>query len=76
MPGYAAVVAEVAQKLGMTDGVFVGWSLGGHIVLEAHNLLPDAAGFVILAHRRWPSRRTWPTRFCRTRRWAPPLPRI
>lgn len=47
MPGYAAVVAEVAQKLGMTDGVFVGWSLGGHIVLEAHNLLPDAAGFVI-----------------------------
>jgi len=47
MPGYAAVVAEVAQKLGLTDGVFVGWSLGGHIVLEAHNLLPDAAGFVI-----------------------------
>jgi pimeloyl-ACP methyl ester carboxylesterase len=47
MPGYAAVVAEVAQKLGLTKGVFVGWSLGGHIVLEAHNLLPDAAGFVI-----------------------------
>jgi pimeloyl-ACP methyl ester carboxylesterase len=47
MPGYAAVVAEVAQKLGLTDGVFVGWSLGGHIVLEAVKLLPDAAGFVI-----------------------------
>lgn len=47
MPGYAAVVAEVAEKLGITDGVFVGWSLGGHIVLEAHNLLPNAAGFVI-----------------------------
>lgn len=47
MPGYAAVVAEVAQKLGVTDGVFVGWSLGGHIVLEAHNLLPNAVGFVI-----------------------------
>ncbi|MCP5093941.1 MAG: alpha/beta hydrolase [Chloroflexi bacterium] len=47
MPGYAAVVAEVAQQLGLTDGVFVGWSLGGHVVLEAHNLLPDAAGFVI-----------------------------
>lgn len=47
MPGYAAVVAEVARQLGVADGVFVGWSLGGHIVLEAHNLLPEAAGFVI-----------------------------
>ena len=36
MPGYAAVVAGVAQKLGLTGGVFVGWSLGGHVVLEAH----------------------------------------
>ena len=47
MPGYATVVAEVAQKLGLTDGVFVGWSLGGHIVLEAVKMLPDAAGFAI-----------------------------
>ena len=47
MPGYAAVVAEVAQKLDLADAVMVGWSLGGHVVLEAHNLLPKAAGFVI-----------------------------
>lgn len=47
MPGYAAVVAEVAKQLDATDAVFVGWSLGGHIVLEGHNLLTDAAGYVI-----------------------------
>jgi len=47
MPGYAQVVTEAAQALGMEDAVFVGWSLGGHVVLEAHNLLPDARGFVI-----------------------------
>lgn len=47
MPGYAAVVTEVARQLDLEEAVFVGWSLGGHIVLEAHSLLPDAAGFVI-----------------------------
>lgn len=47
MPGYAKIVAEAAEALDMQDGIFVGWSLGGHIVLEAHNLLPQATGFVI-----------------------------
>ncbi len=48
MPGYAAVVADVAKQLGLETAVFVGWSLGGHIVLEAApSLLPNAAGFVI-----------------------------
>lgn len=31
----------------MEDAVFVGWSLGGHIILEAIPLLPKAAGFMI-----------------------------
>ena len=47
LPGYARVIAEMAEALDMEDAVFVGWSLGGHIVLEAHNLLPKAKGFVI-----------------------------
>ena len=47
MPGYAQVMAEAAQALDMEEAVFVGWSLGGHVVLEAHNLLPRAKGFVI-----------------------------
>ena len=47
LPGYASVVAAAAKALNMEDAVLVGWSLGGHIVLEAHNLLPQAKGFVI-----------------------------
>lgn len=47
LPGYAAVVAAVATALDMPNAALVGWSLGGHIVLEAHNLLPQACGFVI-----------------------------
>lgn len=47
MPGYAKMVVEVARQLNLTNGVFVGWSLGGHVVLEAAPHLPEAAGFVI-----------------------------
>lgn len=47
MPGYARVVAGVAEQLGLTQAVFVGWSLGGHIALEATTLLPNAAGWMI-----------------------------
>ena len=47
LPGYAAVVAAAAEALEMEDAVLVGWSLGGHIVLEAHNQLEKAKGFVI-----------------------------
>jgi pimeloyl-ACP methyl ester carboxylesterase len=47
LPGYAGVVAGFATSLGVADAVFVGWSLGGHILLEAAPLLPRAAGFVI-----------------------------
>lgn len=47
IPGYAEVVVAVAEELEATDAVFVGWSLGGHILLEAVEALPDAAGFMI-----------------------------
>lgn len=47
MPGYASLIVEAAQHLNATDGVFVGWSLGGHILLEAVPHLPDAKGFMI-----------------------------
>ena len=47
MPGYAKVIVLLAKALNMEDAVFVGWSLGGHILLEATPQLPDAAGFVI-----------------------------
>lgn len=47
LPGYAAVLAGFGRALGAADAVVVGWSLGGHIALEAAPSLPDAAGFVI-----------------------------
>lgn len=47
MPGYARVLHDVVAHVGVGDAAFVGWSLGGHIVLEAAPDLPKAAGFAI-----------------------------
>ncbi len=47
LPGYAAVLAGLASALGAADAVVVGWSLGGHIALEAAPAMPAATGFVI-----------------------------
>lgn len=47
LPGYARAVVEVAKQLGLTNAVFVGWSLGGHLLLEASAQLPNAAGWMI-----------------------------
>jgi pimeloyl-ACP methyl ester carboxylesterase len=47
MPGYADVIVSVANQLGLEQAVFVGWSLGGHVVIEAIPRLPQAAGFMI-----------------------------
>lgn len=45
--GYACVVVEVVQRLHLERPVLVGWSLGGHVALEAAQHLPEAAGFFI-----------------------------
>ncbi|MFL6119828.1 alpha/beta fold hydrolase [Actinophytocola sp.] len=47
LPGYAATLAGFMAATGAADAVVVGWSLGGHIALEAAPRLPAAAGFVI-----------------------------
>jgi pimeloyl-ACP methyl ester carboxylesterase len=47
IPGYAAALSGFMAATGAEDAVVVGWSLGGHIALEAALLLPVAAGFVI-----------------------------
>jgi len=47
VPGHAAVLAGFAEAENAADAVIVGWSLGGHIVLEAAPALPQAAGYVI-----------------------------
>ena len=48
LPGHARALVEVARALDATDGVFVGWSLGGYVVLEAIPQLPRAAGFLVI----------------------------
>ena len=45
--GYSASVAAVARELGLKDAVVVGWSLGGHAVINAATTLPMAAGLMI-----------------------------
>lgn len=47
MPGYASLVAGAAAALGLERAVYVGWSLGGHIVIEAASALPDPAGILV-----------------------------
>lgn len=47
LPGYADILAGFMTATGAEDAVVVGWSLGGHIALEAAPKLPNAAGFVI-----------------------------
>jgi pimeloyl-ACP methyl ester carboxylesterase len=47
LPGYASALGGFCRALGADDAVIVGWSLGGHIALEAAPRLPDAPGFLI-----------------------------
>lgn len=49
VPGYARVLVDSIARLGLESAVFVGWSLGGHVLLEAADALPKAAGFMIVA---------------------------
>jgi pimeloyl-ACP methyl ester carboxylesterase len=47
LPGYATLLAGFAAGADAADAVIVGWSLGGHIAIEASAHLPGAAGYVI-----------------------------
>lgn len=47
LPGFADTVYEFAKGLGLDNAVLVGWSLGGHILLETIGRLPGAAGSMI-----------------------------
>jgi pimeloyl-ACP methyl ester carboxylesterase len=47
LPGYATAVSECIKKLEIDNAVLVGWSLGGHVILEASGQLPDSAGLMI-----------------------------
>ena len=47
LQGSARMVGKAAEALGLEDAVLVGWSLGGHIALEALPDLPHGKGVLI-----------------------------
>ena len=47
LTGHARTLVALAEAMGLKDAVFGGWSLGGHIILEAAPDLPRARGFAI-----------------------------
>lgn len=47
LPGYAEIATAVVEQLKLERPLLVGWSLGGHIVLEMVRFIPDAAGLMI-----------------------------
>jgi pimeloyl-ACP methyl ester carboxylesterase len=47
LPGHALALVAIAGNFGLDQALFVGWSLGGHILLEAVKDLPRARGFAI-----------------------------
>lgn len=47
LPAYAAVVSEFAKRIEIDDALLVGWSLGGHVLLEASGRMPESVGLMI-----------------------------
>lgn len=47
--GYTTLLASFCEAMGIKDAVFVGWSLGGHLLLEATDLLPSRGYFIVAA---------------------------
>ncbi len=48
MPGYAALVLELLDRLGVDRAAVVGWSLGGHVGLELLQSFRGLAGLMII----------------------------
>ncbi|WP_032113952.1 alpha/beta fold hydrolase [Candidatus Paracaedibacter symbiosus] len=47
-PGYARVIIEALEKLNISQSIFCGWSLGGHIAIELLSQRSDlVAGLII-----------------------------
>lgn len=49
-PWFASVLAGFARATAAEDAVLVGWSMGGHPVIEAAPELPEAAGLVLFGN--------------------------
>jgi pimeloyl-ACP methyl ester carboxylesterase len=47
MPGLARAFTAAVDSIGLSDAVMAGWSLGGHILIEAIPLLNQASAFCL-----------------------------
>ena len=47
LPFYARRIVGLAGVLDISDAILVGWSLGGHVVLESADSMPDTRGLLI-----------------------------
>jgi pimeloyl-ACP methyl ester carboxylesterase len=47
LPGHAKSLLALVDEMGLEEATFAGWSLGGHVVLEAAPDLARARGFAI-----------------------------
>ena len=47
LPAYADIVHKFTQRLGLDDALLVGWSFGGHVLLEAMGQMQESAGLMI-----------------------------
>jgi pimeloyl-ACP methyl ester carboxylesterase len=47
IPGFARTLAEVAAALGLSRPVVLGWSLGGHVAIEAAGQGADLGGLIL-----------------------------
>lgn len=47
LENFARILAAFVKELDIENAVFAGWCLGGHILLEAADLLPHAGGMMI-----------------------------
>ena len=48
LPGYANLLVQVVKELKLQRPVVVGWSLGGSIVFEAADQLPNVSGLMVI----------------------------
>lgn len=48
MPGFATVVTEVLDELGIERFAVFGWSLGGHVAIELMSRMPLMAGTMLM----------------------------
>ncbi len=48
MSGLGGIICQFVERVGLKDAVFVGFSFGGNLLVEAADLLPSAKGLMVI----------------------------